>query len=296
VGRYRSDGAGMIPGVVAGQMILAGPSPSNYLDDLSPAPRVVYSLKKLISTATRAIRVRRSSDNAEQDIGFTEDTLDTAALAAFVGSDSAFVTTFYDQTATGINLVQGTAASQPRIVNAGVFDGAAIFDGVNDWMSAASVPFGTGYAAAYMKAAMPNQSAAAIMLESSSNYNSGSGRFVWYMENNLHSLGVRGAAAYRRDYSIPSATSLRTITNLYQMAVSDGTTTQQRFRVSGSNISPSASAGSAVNPVVNFTTQNLYLASRAGSSLYAPVQVETLVIYAADSDAALSDIESIVGA
>lgn len=296
MGRYRSDGAGMIPGVVAGQMILAGPPPSNYLDDLSPAPRVVYSLKKLISTATRAIRVRRSSDNVEQDVGFSGDALDTAALAAFVGSGSAFVTTFYDQTTTGINMVQTTASAQPRIVAAGAFDGALIFDGANDSMMAASVPFGSAHAGVYMKAAAANRSAAFILLESSANYNSNAGSFVWYMESNLHSLGVRGTASFRRDFSISSAATLRTMTIRYQMAVADGTIQQQRFRVSGSNISPSASAGSAVNPVVNFTTQNLYLASRAGSSLYAPVQVETLVIYAADSDAALSDIESIVGA
>lgn len=269
---------------------------AGYLDDFSPAPRVAYSLRRVISTAALAIRVRRSSDNAQQDIGFVGDNLDTAALAAFVGSDSAFVTTFYDQTTTGINLVQATATSQPRIVNAGVFDGAAIFDGSNDWMSAASVPFGTSYAAAYMKAAMPNQPGLGIMLESSSNYNNGSGRFIWYMENNLHALGTRANVSYRRDYSIDSATSLRAITNLYQMAVSDGTTAQQRFRNAGVNISPSNSQGAPATPSVNFTTQTLYLGCRAGSAFFAPVQIHTLAIYAADTDAIVSSIEAIVGA
>ncbi|WP_296277867.1 arabinofuranosidase catalytic domain-containing protein [Pseudomonas sp. UBA7530] len=268
---------------------------AGYLDDFSPAPRVAYSLRKVISTATVAIRVRRSSDNAEQDIGFAGDALDTAALAAFVGSNSAFVTTFYDQTATGINLVQATAASQPRIVNAGAFDGAAIFDGTNDWMSAASVPFGTAYAAAYMKAAMPNQSALAIMLESSSNYNNGSGRFIWYMENNLHALGTRAAVSYRRDYSISSATSLRVITNRYQMATSDASIAQQRFRVDGVDISSVASVGTPATPSVNFTTQTLYLGCRAGSAFFAPVQIHTLAVYAADTDAIVSSIEAVVG-
>lgn len=284
----------MIPGIVA-QRRHSGAS-VGYLDTISPAPRVAYSLRKVISTATLAIRVRRSSDNAEQDIGFVGDALDTAALSAFVGANSAFVRTFYDQTSTGINMVQATASAQPRIVNAGTYHGAAIFDGSNDWMSAASVPYGTGYAAAYMKAAMPNQSGLAIILESSANYNTTSGSFIWYMESNLHSLGIRASASYRRDFSISSATTLRRITNRYQMAVADGTTAQQRFRAVGANISPSGSLGTAATPPVNFTTQTLYLGCRAGTSFFAPVQIHTLAIYAADTDASVAAIEAVVGA
>jgi hypothetical protein len=72
----------MIPGVFAGQMRPAA-GVKIYLDDLSPVPRVAYSLKKVIRTAVKAIRVRRSSDNAEQDIGFVGDALDVAALTLF---------------------------------------------------------------------------------------------------------------------------------------------------------------------------------------------------------------------
>ncbi len=284
----------MITGIVSVQS--RQPAAVAYLDDLGPRPRIAYSLNKLISTSTLAIRVRRSSDNAELDIGFTGKALDTAALLTFAGASSAFVTTFYDQTATGINLVQASAAAQPRIVNAGVFDGAAIFDGSNDWMSAPSVPYGAGYAAAYMKAAMPNMSAGRIILESSPNYNSAAGTFIWYMENNLHSLGVRASAAYRRDYSIASATSLRTITNRYQMAVSDAAVPQQRFRNAGADISPSGGLGAPASPGSNFTTQTLYLGCRAGATLFAPVQIHTLVIYAVDTDADVAAIEALVGA
>ena len=47
------------------------------VDDYSPT--VAYSLRKLSSSATNAIRVRRSSDNTEQDIGFSGDNLDTTS-------------------------------------------------------------------------------------------------------------------------------------------------------------------------------------------------------------------------
>lgn len=83
----------------------------------------VYSLRKLNSSYTgQCIRVRRSNDNVEADIGFNNNVLDTAALLTFTGSNSAFVTTVYAQVTGSSNLLQPTAANQPRIVNAGVLD------------------------------------------------------------------------------------------------------------------------------------------------------------------------------
>jgi hypothetical protein len=89
-----------------------------------------YSINKVISAyGGSALRVRRSSDNAEQDIGFSGSALDTTSLASFVGSDSAYVTIMYDQSGVGGNLIQATTSKQPRIVNAGVYDGFVRFDG-----------------------------------------------------------------------------------------------------------------------------------------------------------------------
>ena len=48
-----------------------------------------YSFRKLSSTYTgECIRVRRSSDNAEADIGFNGDYLDEVALLAHTGTRS----------------------------------------------------------------------------------------------------------------------------------------------------------------------------------------------------------------
>lgn len=81
-----------------------------------------YSLRKLRSSYTGpAIRVRRSSDNLEQDIGFNQNgDIDVDALIAFVGANSGFVATWYDQSGNGNNALQVTASNQPRIVNLGV--------------------------------------------------------------------------------------------------------------------------------------------------------------------------------
>jgi len=68
------------------------------------------------------IRVRRSSDNTERNIGFVGNVIDTADLLAFVGAGNGFVVTKYDQSVNGFNATQATAANQPRIVSAGVLD------------------------------------------------------------------------------------------------------------------------------------------------------------------------------
>ncbi|UXH79542.1 Ig-like domain-containing protein [Roseateles amylovorans] len=70
-----------------------------------------------------AIRVRRSSDNAEQDIGFdASGNLDRQALMDFVGTgatDKGFVTCWYDQSGHGINMAQTDPAKQGVIVDGG---------------------------------------------------------------------------------------------------------------------------------------------------------------------------------
>ena len=88
-----------------------------YLLDLFPAT-VAYSLRKLRAGQTRAIRVRRSSDNAEQDIGFVGD--ETASLLSFCGVGNGFVTTWYDQSGNGYDATQTTQAYQPQIVSNGL--------------------------------------------------------------------------------------------------------------------------------------------------------------------------------
>lgn len=110
-------------------------SGSYLVDDYSPY--VAYDLRKISSTATNCIRVRRSSDSSEQDIGFSGDDLDESALTTFCSGTDGFVTTFYDQSGNGFDATQATAANQPRIVSGGTIDKvnlkpAMLADGSND--------------------------------------------------------------------------------------------------------------------------------------------------------------------
>ena len=88
--------------------------------DLYPSAAAAYSVRKLRTAYTgSAIRVRRSSDNAEQDIGFVAGNLDTTALTTFCLATDGFVTTWYDQSGNAANATQTTAANQPQIVSSG---------------------------------------------------------------------------------------------------------------------------------------------------------------------------------
>lgn len=80
-----------------------------------------YSLRKLRTAYTgAAIKVRRSSDDAEQDIGFSGKNLNTSDLLTFCGSGDGFVTTIYDQSGSINNAIQAVDANQPKIVSSGV--------------------------------------------------------------------------------------------------------------------------------------------------------------------------------
>lgn len=95
----------------------------------------VFKLK--CSYTGSCLRVRRSSDNEELDIGFlSSGELDTAAMKTFIGANSAYVTKMYNQNGTSNNAVQSTPGKQPIIMNAGViyrFSGkpSPYWDGTN---------------------------------------------------------------------------------------------------------------------------------------------------------------------
>ena len=95
---------------------------TNLLLDDYPNAAAAYSLRKLDKDyAGSAIRVRRSNDNAESDIGFTSSgDLDTAALKTFVGANNGRIVTWYDQSGNARNKTNATAAQQPEIMFLGV--------------------------------------------------------------------------------------------------------------------------------------------------------------------------------
>jgi hypothetical protein len=78
-----------------------------------------YSLRRLRNDYDGPlVRVRRGSDNTEQDIGFTSLGLfDAVALEDFVGGGDGYLVTWYDQSGNGVDATAPAAGVQPRIAD-----------------------------------------------------------------------------------------------------------------------------------------------------------------------------------
>jgi hypothetical protein len=84
--------------------------------DLYPNAAAAYSLRLLRTAYSgNAILLRRSSDNATQQIGFVDGNFDLASATAFIGGGSGFIVTWYDQSGNGRNVTNAVAANQPKL-------------------------------------------------------------------------------------------------------------------------------------------------------------------------------------
>jgi len=90
---------------------------SPLLIDTYSGAAAAYSLRPLSKSTTSVIRVRRSSDNTEQD--FTAKQITDGTLVSFCGTSNGHVATLYDQSGNGLHATQTVAAEQPKIVAGG---------------------------------------------------------------------------------------------------------------------------------------------------------------------------------
>lgn len=123
--------------------ILMNKSNNKYLLDQINGAISGMSLRRLTRKYNNAcIRVRRSSDNTEKDIGFSGDYLDISSLHTFVGTGNGYITKWYDQSGNGQYAAESVAGNQPKIVALGVLNSvnskpAIYFDGSTQKLSIA---------------------------------------------------------------------------------------------------------------------------------------------------------------
>jgi hypothetical protein len=181
------------------------------LDTYSGAA-AAYSLRKLRTAYTgNAIRVRRASDNTEQDIGFSGENLDTLSLTSFCSGTNGFVTTWYDQSGNGRNATQTTAANQPQIVSSGsvILDNgkpSALFNGSSHYLVTANYNFVATdkiYTALVANSETNNATRVAFGLSDNSTYRSfvssyfqSSGRFAAQFSTNNSGLQTNNFSLY----------------------------------------------------------------------------------------------------
>ena len=74
----------------------------------------VFSFGRLDRDTTTVARIRRGSDNAEQD--FTYADFDDGTVQSFLGSSDGFLVTWYDQSGAGNHATQDVLIDQPRVI------------------------------------------------------------------------------------------------------------------------------------------------------------------------------------
>ena len=106
------------------QAVITMPSPGNVsalplttLPTVGSAPVGAWGLAPLVSGyGGPLVRVQRTSDSTQMDIGAVAGGLDLVTATTFQGSGSLLVTLVYDQTGHGRNLFQSTTANMPQLV------------------------------------------------------------------------------------------------------------------------------------------------------------------------------------
>lgn len=195
----------------------AAPCTPLLLDTYSGAA-AAYSVRLLdCDYAGSLIRVRRSSDNSEQDIGATANgDLDTATLKTFVGtggSDNGFVVTRYDQSGNGYNATQSTASKQPYIVKSGV----VVRNGTRPAIEGTAIDM---YHA--------TTATAFVTLPTHSSFS------VFKQVTNTNNAGILVIApSSGNDYESNSAIQIEVNTSPYNLAVQGGVGTPYNMLVSG---------------------------------------------------------------
>lgn len=102
---------------------------TSYLFDTNSNALVGFSVWKLRGAQTNCMRVERDSDNAQTDvvlettgpISLSSTVSAGGTFSTWIGSNTAHVVTWYDQSSLG-NDVTNTVATAPRIVNAGTLE------------------------------------------------------------------------------------------------------------------------------------------------------------------------------
>jgi hypothetical protein len=260
------------------------PAFTGLLDTYSGAAVAYSAARRLSSTYTGSlIRVRRSSDNAEQDIGYTVgNVLDESALTTFVGVGNGFVTTWYDQSGNANNAVQSTAANQPQIVSSGTINKqsglsgsqpALSFDGVNDFMDFTSLVTTTNYTA-FIAAKRLN-----------------SGLSGQWLTQKATSTGTRPYAAilytgtgiaYMSTYNSTTQISASTSSTAYMLLTSRWGSTQSIYI---NNSALTTSSGTDSNSGTGFD-----VIGRRTAGEYSNVNNTEIILYASDK---LSDVTGI---
>lgn len=283
----------MIPTLQLGQLGLSRPSSVVYLDELAVTPRAAWGLRKLIRGATQCIRVRRSSDSTESDIGFSGDALDVSALLTFCGAGSGYIRTIYDQTGNGEDYYQTVAGAQPRIVNSGSYDGAIKWDGSTSSMAIVTLTTGGQYFGFYLRGLLYTPGSTKVLGEITDNYNNYAQTVSLQVTTTKFYPSMRngtGSNVRQNEFDIP----ITSVSGVMSLLLDRATTGTGEIRCYQYGSEMTATPTLTVEQTGNFRSDNWFLGSRNNASNFMQLDLFTHAIYAADSSAYRDQIERIL--
>lgn len=264
-----------------------------------------YGISRLITTYSGpALKARRSSDNATRDIGFNGSytDLDTADLATWGGSDSVFVERWYDQKGSN-DFLQSTTNYQPRIVNAGVYDGFLRFDGTDDLMTTVTNS-GTPAAITTAFRAAVRSNTNGIVVEKGPDINTTNGFYILSLNNGGTNVLRMGVSANRSgvtgQFVVWNADNTVTTEGVWVVRYDRSQSTASNYTAwrrawkdgterTVSHASTSLNPGSATTFAANAYNIGARGSNRA---LPAPLNLKSLLIYEASMDSDVSTISS----
>ena len=266
---------------------------SGLLDEY-PNAAAAYSLRKLRALYSgSAIKVRRASDNALQDIGFDSLTneLDVTSLESFCSGTDGFVQTWYDQSGNGVNATQTTAAEQPKIVSIGstILEGTKPtiqWDGSNDKLALSPVITGATARSFFIANKLDSTGGAGegglISLNEGSNPLGSAYRIL--RENSDIRLRVSGSSGF----SYPSGTTAldyNVLTNIW----TSGGSQDAEFWSNGVSAPFSTGTSSNLNTV---NTGNHFIGWYDASVRTLNGNIQEMIIYASDQSSNRTGIET----
>ena len=214
-----------------------------------------------------------------------------AALLAFVGSGSGFVTKWYDQSGQGNDIAQATASKQPKIVDSGTYLGAVEFDGVDDiaFYSTPACNALTFCTRMQFRTAGTTTDQPII----SSTANGSTGQLAYYFQRhdsngNLDRFVFNGSSQY-----LVESSNIAFTENVELFAIS-GTPQVLNVRyVDGSETSDGSGGSGSIAGGAFFASTASIGGSEAGSG-WAPVSFKNFVIWAGDMRGSVAQITGLL--
>ena len=251
-----------------------------------------YSLRLLSSTYTGdAIRVRRASDNTEQDIGFVDNELDTSTLTSFCSGTNGFVKTWYDQSGNGYDATQTTAANQPQIVSSGsviLENGKPAIKNTGTTGLKTSILSFSSYTdlSFFSIQKIENTSGFKVIIESSPNFNSNVGAF--YIAQNLPNYEITFRTSFYIQNKYQNVINGQSVLTSFLDSSQTGSAFSEMFGNS-TNLSETNVLDSGLQ---GFTDQNMYLFARSGTSNGLIGNTQELILYPSDQSSNRTGIET----